>query len=88
VRVVFRRSFVRDLRDIGDPRTRDKIRFAIEAVERAARLHDVPNLKRLSGPGGYFRIRIGDYRIGIAVEGDAVEFVRVLHRREIYRRFP
>jgi hypothetical protein len=26
--------------------------------------------------------------IGLAVEGEVVEFVRCLHRREIYRYFP
>jgi mRNA interferase RelE/StbE len=31
---------------------------------------------------------VGDYRIGISVEGDEVEFVRCLHRRDIYRYFP
>ncbi|HCQ03516.1 MAG TPA: plasmid stabilization protein, partial [Candidatus Latescibacteria bacterium] len=29
----------------------------------------------LSGSRHYYRIRIGDYRIGLAVEGDVVEFL-------------
>ena len=36
-----------------------------------------------------YRIRIGDYRIGIEVSaGEEVEMMRVLHRREFYRYFP
>jgi mRNA interferase RelE/StbE len=88
VTVIFRRSFERDLRGITERRTRDKVRIAIEATERAAGLSEVPALKKLSGASGYYRIRVGDYRIGVAVEGDVVEFVRMLHRREIYRYFP
>jgi mRNA interferase RelE/StbE len=88
VKVVFRRSFERDLRVISDRRTLDKIRYAIEAVEKAEALTDVSGLKKIRGTQGYFRIRIGDYRVGIAVEGDVVEFVRVLHRKDIYRYFP
>jgi mRNA-degrading endonuclease RelE of RelBE toxin-antitoxin system len=40
------------------------------------------------GSPGFFRIRIGEYRLGMLVEGEAVEIVRFLHRREIYRYFP
>lgn len=88
MKVTFRRSFERDLRGITDRRTLDKIRYAIEAAERAAMLGEVPNLKKLTGTEAFFRIRIGDYRIGLAVEGDTLAFVRVLHRRDIYRHFP
>jgi mRNA interferase RelE/StbE len=37
---------------------------------------------------GCFRLRVGSYRLGLFVEGDQVELVRCLHRREIYRFFP
>ncbi|GIK72728.1 MAG: hypothetical protein BroJett021_17160 [Chloroflexota bacterium] len=36
----------------------------------------------------YYRIRVGDYRLGLALEGDTVILVRFLHRKEIYRYFP
>jgi mRNA interferase RelE/StbE len=48
----------------------------------------VPNLKKMSGASGYYRLRVGDYRIGLFVDGEEVEFVRVLHRKDVYRHFP
>ena len=60
----------------------------VEQVEAASSLHDVPNLTKLSGSRGFYRIRVGDYRIGIVVDEKEVEFVRFLHRRDIYRYFP
>ena len=36
----------------------------------------------------YYRIRIGDYRIGIKGEGDVIVLMRVMHRKDIYRVFP
>ena len=57
-------------------------------MEGAASLGDVANLKKMSGAAGFYRIRVGGYRIGVAVEGDEVEFVRVLHRKDVYRSFP
>ena len=44
--------------------------------------------KKLSGPEGFLRLRVGDYRIIYQVEKDrlVVLVVRIGHRREIYRR--
>jgi mRNA interferase RelE/StbE len=90
VKVTFRTSFTRDLRKIRDADVRDKVRSAILSVEQAQQLGTVSNLKKLRGAGGapYFRIRVGDYRIGLRVDEDTVTFVRVLSRDEIYRHFP
>ena len=65
-----------------------KITAVIREVENAEALEDVSNLKKLSAKGAYYRIRVGDYRIGIVTDGSLVTFTRVLHRREIYRNFP
>lgn len=45
---------------------------------------------RLRGYKDYYRIRVGDYRIGLRLDLDRrlVEFRRVLHRSRIYRSFP
>lgn len=79
---------MRDLRKIRDKTSRRRLREAIERVEAVETLHEVPNLERMSGASGLYRIRVGDYRIGLAVADQEVEFVRCLHRREIYRYFP
>ena len=35
-----------------------------------------------------YRIKIGDYRIGVFIEEDTIEFVRFVHRKDIYKKFP
>ena len=42
----------------------------------------------MKGYPSRYRIRLGDYRIGIEVFGDRVEVMRVLHRKKFYRYFP
>lgn len=88
MKVLFRESFLRDLRRIEDQDIQRRIREAVESVEQATSLRDVPNLRRLRSQGRHYRIRVGDYRLGLTLEGDEVYFVRALHRREIYRYFP
>jgi mRNA interferase RelE/StbE len=88
VKSSFRKSFVRDLKKIKDSALRERVREAVEEVEAAEKLSEIDSLKKLSGTGNYYRIRIGDYRIGLVVKKDEVEFVRCLPRRDLYRFFP
>ena len=46
-----------------------------------------PNIKALSGAySGYFRYRVGDYRVVYAIDQSAraVQIVVIAHRREVY----
>ena len=84
----YRKSFERDVRKVGDRAVLARLAAALRAIEEAGSLMDVTGVRPLSGVPGLYRLRIGDYRLGIAVEGEVVEIVRFLHRREIYRYFP
>lgn len=86
--VAFDGSFLRDVRKLADDAVREQVRSAILTVEAARDLRSVPNLKKLSGGGSYYRIRIGDHRIGMSIKDNLVTFVRVLPRKDIYRYFP
>jgi mRNA interferase RelE/StbE len=85
---VFRRSFTRDLRKIKDRRILANVEEAIENTEAAHALSDIRNLKKLANTKNCYRIRVGDYRIGVVIDAETVEFVRCLHRRDLYRYFP
>jgi mRNA interferase RelE/StbE len=86
--VEFRGSFVRDLKKVREQRTRDRVREIVEFVERASGLQEIGGIRKLRGGEHYYRIRVGDYRIGLLVEGETAVFVRFLHRKDIYRYFP
>jgi mRNA interferase RelE/StbE len=88
VNVFFRESFDKDLSAVTDAGLLRRIQKVIEHVEAARTFQEIPNLRRLEARGKYFRIRLGDYRVGCVFEQGAVTFVRCLHRREIYRYFP
>ena len=84
----FRSSFNRELRRIRDPNLRRRVERAIEDVKTAPTVSEIPGIRRLSASGNLYRIRVGDYRIGVEVEDNVVILVRFGHRREIYRSFP
>ena len=86
--VTFRKSFEKDLSKLRDANLLQKIQAVIEEAEAAINLLDINNLKKLKADGNYYRIRVGNYRIGLVLDETEIVFVRVLHRKEMYRYFP
>ncbi|MGH9425119.1 MAG: type II toxin-antitoxin system RelE family toxin [Terriglobia bacterium] len=87
MKVEFRDSFAKDLKDVKDTSLLKRTRELIEAIEQVDSL-EIPSLKKLKGGGNYFRCRLGDYRVGIMLENDTIVFVRFLNRKDIYKYFP
>ena len=88
MKAAFHESFLRDVEGIKDKTAISKIKAVIETVERANTFDEILHLKKMRGSRGYFRIRVGDFRIGIKLEGETIVFVRCLDRKDIYRYFP
>ena len=88
MKVEFRESFAKDLKALQGKNLLKRVKEVIEAIEQTDSLVSILNLKKLKGSGNYFRLRIGDYRVGVALEGDTVIFVRFLNRKDIYKYFP
>ena len=84
----FKKSFLKDIKALRDPAIKKRIGRAIAQAEDAAALSQVENLKKLKGGASYYRIRVGDYRLGLIFREDRLIFVRCLHRRDIYRYIP
>jgi mRNA interferase RelE/StbE len=89
MRTAFTKSFTKDLKKlVKEKNILDRVREIILEVEAAESIAKIGNLKKMKAEGSYFRIRSGDYRIGLIIDGETVTFVRVLHRSEVYRFFP
>jgi mRNA interferase RelE/StbE len=88
VKVQYRGSFAKDLRSIKNRDILDHIKETIEQVEKAQSQQNIANLKKLKVGSNYYRIRAGEYRLGVIIEKDTITFIRCLNRKEIYRYFP
>jgi mRNA interferase RelE/StbE len=88
VKVIFKQSFAKDLKQIRERPLLQRVQEAIVEMEGANTLDEVRHIKKIQGSTGYYRMRLGDYRLGMRVDGEAIVLVRFLHRKEIYRYFP
>lgn len=88
MKVVFLKKFSKDLDKIKKPKDLKSIADIIDLVKSSESLDEVPGVKKLTGFDDAFRIRSGNYRIGVFVEREVVQFARVAHRKDIYKIFP
>ena len=80
--------FKKDTAKIIDKKLLNSIADCIEEIKELKKLSEITNCKKLKGGKNAYRIKVGDYRIGFIFEKQTIEFVRFLHRSEIYNRFP
>lgn len=87
--VVFDRSFSKSIDKIREEKIKSRIIGIITSVEKAGSIDKIPNLKKMTGWLNYYRIKFGDYRIGIELENNnTIRFIIVSHRKNIYKIFP
>jgi mRNA interferase RelE/StbE len=86
--VEFLSKFSEDLDSVTQKSIKSKIICLIELFESSNSLSKIPQIKKLTGHRNAYRIRIGNYRLGIFVEGSKVQFARIVHRKNIYKVFP
>jgi len=88
MKVVFLQKFDKDIDLINDARIKQSLIEVIINVELVEKLSEINNLKKIKGHKTAYRIRIGNYRIGLFFEDDIVMFARFVHRKDIYKVFP
>ena len=84
----FRPNFKRDVRKMKVKALRMQLAAIIREIEAADTLADVSHVKKLAGHANAYRVRVGQYRLGLYCENNEVELVRFLHRKDIYEKFP
>lgn len=58
-----------------------RIKAVIEEVENADSLLGISNIKKLKADGDYYRIRVGDYRVGLTQDEGIITFVSYTVRK-------
>ena len=88
MQVVFISRFSKDLDRIKSDKLKSSVLDIIGILEKSKEVKEIPNLKKLKGHQTAYRIRIREYRLGLFIENDVVLLARLIHRKDIYKRFP
>lgn len=88
MKAIVLRQFQKDLQKVNSKDMNIEILNLIEILENAKSIRLLSNVKKMKGFSKYYRIRIGDYRVGCLVDQSTVELMRFANRKDIYSIFP
>lgn len=83
----FEKAFERDFKKVKDKNLAKAILDCVQKVSKAKTIHDISNIRKISGHKSAYRIRSGNYLIGIIVENNLAIFIAFAHRKDIYKKF-
>jgi mRNA interferase RelE/StbE len=67
-------SFIKDLKALKSTPYYESIKkFAFEEIIEISNFAEITNIKKLQGYDNAYRIRIGDYRLGIIFDGETLK---------------
>jgi len=88
MKVTVQKLFEKDIRQISNKKIASQVIAAIQAMEACKKLSELRNIKKMIVKGNYYRIRVGNYRLGFKAEADTIILLRFMHRKDIYSYFP
>lgn len=89
MKIRIEKSFAKDVHKIKDKKLLQNLSNIIAELENSTSIREISHIKKIKGYKTFFRIRIGDYRLGLeGLPGKGLYLIRFLHRKEIYRYFP
>lgn len=91
MKVFFKPSFSRDYKKLPFNIQKEVYLICVEIFPKLENLHDFREypIKHMTGFRYYYRITVGDFRIGFKKTKEGyIEFMRVKHRKDIYKHFP
>ncbi len=87
--IEFTKKFEKQIDKLNDNKVIKEVSKCVKDVINANNIDEIKNIKKLKGEYNAYRIRIGNYRIGVFFEGNnKILFSVFLHRKDIYKRFP
>jgi len=86
--VAFTKTFSKQIDAINNDLLRSRLAQTVQNVLMANKLQDIVNMKKMKGHQSAYRIKLGDYRIGLFFEENVIIFAYLAHRKDIYNKFP
>ncbi len=89
MKIEITKRFVKDTQKITDKRILLKIQQVLLDAQKIESLISMSDLEEMSGYPNFYRIKFDyRYRIGIYLENETIQFLRVGGRESFYKKFP
>lgn len=88
--IFFKESFIKDykrLPEVFKQKVKEICTLTFSKIKSLSEFKEYP-VGKIKGFKNYYRVKIGNYRIGFKKLDGRIIFMRVLHRKDIYKYFP
>jgi len=88
MKVEYRKRFLKELAQLPkNPRTEVE-KFVFEVLPEAATLALIGKVEQMKGYKHFFKVRFGNYRLGLQLVDEVLIVEIIAHRKEVYKFFP
>jgi len=89
MKISFDKAFYKSLSKLKNSVVSNQVEEVIGIVQGSRSIREIPQIKKLQGFSHYYRIRLGDYRLGIELEdSQSIRFIVIAHWKDVYKHFP
>ena len=89
MKVIYTKTFLKDLSKVFPDKRRKQIeKFVFVELPGLSSIESAGNIEQMTGFKNYYKVRFGDFRVGMNKKDNTIEVLRVLNRKEIYKYFP
>ncbi|MDR0927617.1 MAG: type II toxin-antitoxin system RelE/ParE family toxin [Ignavibacteria bacterium] len=88
MQLITRHKFDKNLKKLNSPKLTSQAEQIKTLIQSAKSIYEIPNIKKMQGADDTYRIKLGDYRIGLRIIDDAVHLVCISLRDNAYNKFP
>ncbi|WP_292436336.1 type II toxin-antitoxin system RelE/ParE family toxin [Methylobacter sp.] len=88
MKVEYSKNFLKELAAVPSD-VRSKIEsFVFDELVSASSIYEMGKVEKMKGYDGFYKVRFGNYRLGLMLKNETIAVKTVMHRREIYKFFP
>ena len=88
MKVKYKKIFLKDLRRLPEKISEKIQKLVFVEIPDLEGIGQIRKFKKIKGYDTFYRIRVGEYRVGFMGKDNEIVFYRALHRKDIYRYFP
>ncbi|MEO0058752.1 MAG: hypothetical protein RLZZ312_399 [Bacteroidota bacterium] len=86
--VVIMNSYLRSIKKTRNVDLLSELKATADIIVEAKNLTEILDVKKMSRADGFYRIKIGQFRLGIFVDNSTLQLIVFANRKDIYKKFP
>lgn len=88
MKLLIKDSFQKEVKKYKNEKLLKQVGETLEKIKLCKHIWDIGDVKLMQGSKNFFRIRVGDFRIGIKIEDETVFIIKFATRGNFYKNFP